>query len=196
MSSYGQYPVVCLCLYFNVFLCVCFGQGFVSPGRLSSCPQVCECKGLIVDCANRQLKTIPSNIPPEAKRINLEGNNISIIRTDDFKGLKQVQIMQLMENQIHVIEKGAFQDLVAMERLRLNNNRLRTLPDLLFATMPNLVRLDLSNNRLLMIGKKTLRGAPLLKNLQMDNNEITCVDDVSIRTLKDMELTDTNRSRT
>ncbi|GFY78389.1 hypothetical protein TNIN_192611 [Trichonephila inaurata madagascariensis] len=72
---------------------------------------------------------------------NLEGNNITVIRADDFEGLNQVQIMQLMENQIHLIEKGAFQDLVSMERLRLNNNRLRSLPDLLFSTMPNLLRL-------------------------------------------------------
>ncbi|GFQ84248.1 slit homolog 2 protein [Trichonephila clavata] len=45
-----------------------------------------------------------------------------------------------------------------------------------------------------MIGKKTLRGAPLLKNLQMDNNEITCVDDISIRMLKDMEILTLNKN--
>ncbi|GIY68236.1 hypothetical protein CDAR_423931 [Caerostris darwini] len=86
----------------------------------------------------------PSPVPPTKcpePSINLEGNNITVIRADDFEGLNQVQIMQLMENQIHLIEKGAFQDLVSMERLRLNNNRLRSLPDLLFSTMPNLLRL-------------------------------------------------------
>ncbi|XP_071038445.1 protein slit isoform X1 [Parasteatoda tepidariorum] len=177
-----------------IFVVFLLGYSMGEESRLSVCPQVCDCKGLTVDCGNRQLKSVPRPLPKEAKRINLEGNNITVIRADDFEGLNQVQIMQLMENQIHLIEKGAFQDLVNMERLRLNNNKLRSLPDLLFSTMPNLLRLDLSNNRLIMIGKKTLRGAPLLKNLQMDNNEITCVDDVSIRMLKDMEILTLNKN--
>ncbi|GFT42337.1 hypothetical protein NPIL_658571 [Nephila pilipes] len=38
--------------------------------RLTVCPQVCDCKGLTVDCGNRQLKAVPKPLPKEAKRIN------------------------------------------------------------------------------------------------------------------------------
>ncbi|GIY90509.1 hypothetical protein CEXT_620761 [Caerostris extrusa] len=37
--------------------------------RLAVCPQVCDCKGLTVDCGNRQLKSVPKPLPKEAKRM-------------------------------------------------------------------------------------------------------------------------------
>ncbi|KAF8787750.1 hypothetical protein HNY73_009317 [Argiope bruennichi] len=45
--------------------------GFTSgdESRMSVCPQVCDCKGLTVDCGNRQLKSVPKPLPKEAKRI-------------------------------------------------------------------------------------------------------------------------------
>ncbi|XP_023210446.1 protein slit-like [Centruroides sculpturatus] len=171
-----------------------FGTVIVTASELSPCPSECDCQGFIVDCNNRGLKFVPRYLPEDARRINLEGNNITVIKENDFQGLKHLQILQLMDNQIHTIERVAFQDLIAMERLRINNNHLRTLPDMLFSSMPNLLRLDLSNNKLTIIGRKTLRGAPRLKNLQMDNNEITCVDDAALRGLKDMEILTLNKN--
>ncbi|XP_067141725.1 protein slit-like isoform X1 [Centruroides vittatus] len=186
------YPLTLLHVVAAVALFLCLSKGRAS--RLSHCPAECECVGLILECSNRGLQFVPRNLPPEAKRLNLEGNNISIIRNDDFQGLKKVKILQLMDNQIHTIENGAFQDLVSMERLRLNNNELRILPDMLLSTTPNLQRLDLSHNKLSVIGRKTLKGAPLLKNLQVDNNELTCIDDAAIKGLKDIEILTLNRN--
>lgn len=37
--------------------------------RLMSCPLECECKELIVDCANRGLRRIPRNLPANARRL-------------------------------------------------------------------------------------------------------------------------------
>ncbi|XP_023241480.1 slit homolog 2 protein-like [Centruroides sculpturatus] len=186
------YPLTLLHVVAAVALFLCLSKGRAS--RLSHCPAECECVGLILECSNRGLQFVPRNLPPEAKRLNLEGNNISIIRNDDFQGLKKVKILQLMDNQINTIENGAFQDLVSMERLRLNNNELRILPDMLLSTTPNLQRLDLSHNKLSVIGRKTLKGAPLLKNLQVDNNELTCIDDAAIKGLKDIEILTLNRN--
>ncbi|KAH7980085.1 hypothetical protein HPB49_012984 [Dermacentor silvarum] len=72
---------------------------------------------------------------------DLEGNNISVIGKDDFRGMNKLRILHLMENEIHTVHRGAFADLTSMERLRLNNNKLRSLPDTLFVTMVNLQRL-------------------------------------------------------
>lgn len=173
-----------------LFLCLVPGRAT----RLSHCPRDCQCQGFTLNCNHRGLVSVPANLPEEARRINLEGNNISVIRSDDFVGLRKLKILQLMDNRIHTIEKGAFKDLAAMERLRLNNNYLRSLPDLLFSNMPNLHRLDLSHNKLTIIGRKTLRGAPLLKNLQIDNNEISCIEETALRGLKDMEILTLNKN--
>ncbi|XP_064466119.1 protein slit-like isoform X2 [Ornithodoros turicata] len=185
--------VVSLCAVAAV-LAVVFDRGTAVADHLDHCPSECDCHGLTVDCSNRGLKFVPRNLPPEARRLDLEGNNLTIIQKDDFKGMKKLRILQLMENQIHIIDRSAFADLVTMERLRLNNNRLRSLPDLLFASMPNLHRLDLSHNKLTMIGRKMFKGAPLLKNLQIDNNEIACIDDGAIRGMRDMEILTLNKN--
>lgn len=47
---------------------------------------------------------------------------------------------------------------------------------------------DLSQNQLEIIGKKTFKGASQIKVLQLDNNRLTCVDDVAINGLKDLEV--------
>ncbi|EPQ19711.1 Slit like protein 1 protein [Myotis brandtii] len=71
----------------------------------------------------------------------LNGNNITRIHKNDFAGLKQLRVLQLMENQIGVVERGALDDMKELERLRLNRNQLHTLPELLFQHNQALSRL-------------------------------------------------------
>ncbi|XP_074640928.1 slit homolog 2 protein-like [Tubulanus polymorphus] len=180
----------------QLFLCALFLIAKVlADDRLEFCPEKCVCQGLSIDCSFRELLTVPQDIPKNAKRLDLQGNNITVIRKTDFLGLRSLRILQLLDNQIYSIEKGAFADLVGMERLRLNRNKLTSIPDQLFATMAKLYRLDLSYNKLKMIGRKSLKGAPLLRNLQLDNNEIVCIAEEAIKMLKDMEILTINKNR-
>uniref|UniRef100_A0ACB8F9K1 Uncharacterized protein n=1 Tax=Sphaerodactylus townsendi TaxID=933632 RepID=A0ACB8F9K1_9SAUR len=71
----------------------------------------------------------------------LNGNNITRINKNDFSGLKQLRVLQLMENHISVVERGVFDDMKELERLRLNRNQLHTLPELLFQNNQALSRL-------------------------------------------------------
>ncbi|KAF7253868.1 hypothetical protein EYD10_01109 [Varanus komodoensis] len=47
----------------------------------------------------------------------LNGNNITRINKNDFAGLKQLRVLQLMENQIGLVERGVFDDMRELERL-------------------------------------------------------------------------------
>lgn len=47
---------------------------------------------------------------------------------------------------------------------------------------------DLSHNQLEIVGKKTLKGASQLKVLQLDNNKLTCIDEMAVNGLKDLEV--------
>nr|CDQ00958.1 Bm11005 [Brugia malayi] len=107
----------------------------------SSCPHLCSCSQDTVICTGQGLLRIPSRIPPDTVRLDLQENKISEIRKNDLKALRRLKILQLMDNQIHMIESGAFDNLIALERLRLNRNRLRTLPDKIFINNVNLHRL-------------------------------------------------------
>ncbi|KAK3600848.1 hypothetical protein CHS0354_014213 [Potamilus streckersoni] len=171
-SNFGLLVLFLFCL--NFVLC-------------ASCPRECSCsKKKAVDCTNRGLFYVPVGIPLDTSRLDLQGNNITVIRRNDFRGLRQLRILHLLKNNIRSIERGSFQDLVAMERLRLDRNQMSHIPDLLFANMPNLERLDLSFNHLRSIGRKTLKGSVVLRNLQLDHNQISCIADTAISGLGEM----------
>uniref|UniRef100_A0A8L7YLJ6 Uncharacterized protein n=1 Tax=Brugia malayi TaxID=6279 RepID=A0A8L7YLJ6_BRUMA len=154
----------------------------------SSCPHLCSCSQDTVICTGQGLLRIPSRIPPDTVRLDLQENKISEIRKNDLKALRRLKILQLMDNQIHMIESGAFDNLIALERLRLNRNRLRTLPDKIFINNVNLHRLDLSGNLLTVLTDAQLQGPKSVRNLQFDRNFLTCLDSHVIATWTEMEI--------
>ncbi|XP_057665439.1 protein slit isoform X2 [Diorhabda carinulata] len=158
------------------------------------CPRMCSCAGTTVDCSRRGLNAVPRNIPLDTERLDLQGNNITILYESDFQDLGKLKILQLSDNLIGTIQKDAFQDLVNLERLRLNGNSIRHIPENLFSNVPNLFRLDLSHNQISVLGKKTFRGIQSLRNLQIDNNKLTCIDDNALRAMKDLEILTLNNN--
>ncbi|XP_055692346.1 protein slit isoform X2 [Lutzomyia longipalpis] len=158
------------------------------------CPRLCTCTGETVDCSHRGLSQIPRRIPIDTERLDLQGNNITIIYESDLQHLPRLRILQLTDNQINTIEKNALQDLTRLERLRLNNNKLKTIPDNFLGSTANLLRLDLSHNSLTTIGRRIFRGAPSLRSLQLDNNEITCLDEQAFKGLTELEILTLNNN--
>uniref|UniRef100_A0A452SVD6 Slit guidance ligand 1 n=1 Tax=Ursus americanus TaxID=9643 RepID=A0A452SVD6_URSAM len=160
----------------------------------TACPALCTCTGTTVDCHGTGLQAIPKNIPRNTERLELNGNNITRIHKNDFVGLKQLRVLQLMENQIGVVERGAFDDMKELERLRLNRNQLHLLPELLFQNNQALSRLDLSENTIQAIPRKAFRGATDLKNLQLDKNQISCIEEGAFRALRGLEVLTLNNN--
>ncbi|XP_044585787.1 protein slit isoform X1 [Cotesia glomerata] len=176
------------------------GYDFDNAGTMEDlnggrCPWACSCEGQDIDCSERGLTQVPGDLAVLAEKLDLQGNNISVVFKTDFEDMATLHALQLSNNQIHTIERGAFKDLVAVEKLRLNNNQIRYLPDTLFSNMMNLRRLDLSHNQIAMIGPKTLRGVSALKHLLLDNNVLTCIDESAIRELKDLEILTLNNNK-
>lgn len=162
--------------------------------RAHGCPALCTCSGTTVDCHGLGLKAVPKNIPRSTERLELNGNNITRINKNDFSGLKQMRVLQLMENQINTVERGVFDDMKELERLRLNRNQLNSLPELLFQNNQALSRLDLSENAIQAIPRKAFRGATDLKNLQLDKNQISCIEDGAFRALRGLEVLTLNNN--
>ncbi|KPJ02225.1 Protein slit [Papilio xuthus] len=106
-----------------------------------SCPWACACRPGALDCAHRGLLHAPRRLPSDAHRLDLQGNNLTIIFQSDFQNLNDLKILQLSENQIHTIERDAFLALTSLERLKLNNNRIGQLPDGIFMKLKHLLRL-------------------------------------------------------
>ncbi|CAI5681344.1 slit homolog 1b [Oreochromis niloticus] len=163
-------------------------------GGAEACPTPCSCLSNTVDCHGLGIHTVPKNIPRGTERLDLNGNNLTVITKTDFSGLKHLRVLHLMENQISNIEKGAFDELKELERLRLNKNRLSQLPELLFQKNEALSRLDLSENAIQAIPRRAFRGATDLKNLQLDKNHISCIEEGAFRALRSLEVLTLNNN--
>uniref|UniRef100_A0A4W6EH69 Slit homolog 1b (Drosophila) n=1 Tax=Lates calcarifer TaxID=8187 RepID=A0A4W6EH69_LATCA len=163
-------------------------------GGAEACPAPCSCLGNTVDCHGLGIHSVPKNIPRGTERLDLNGNNLTVITKSDFSGLKHLRVLHLMENQIGNVERGAFDDLKELERLRLNKNRLSQLPELLFQKNEALSRLDLSENGIQAIPRRAFRGATDLKNLQLDKNHISCIEEGAFRALRSLEVLTLNNN--
>ena len=76
----------------------------------SDCPADCYCEGGTVDCAHRDLKEFPLDLPKTAKRLLLNDNKISRVPALGlFNRLPQLESVDLSRNRIEVIEEGAFE---------------------------------------------------------------------------------------
>ncbi|XP_055372286.1 protein slit-like isoform X2 [Condylostylus longicornis] len=146
-------------------------EGFeVASISETHCPRQCQCDGLTVDCSHRNLIQVPRNIPPEVEKLDLSGNNITIIFDSDFQHLSRLRVLQITDNEIHTIEKGAMNELTSLVRLDLSNNEIRAMP------------------------RGILKGAVSLKTLQLDNNQIMCVDELAFKGLFDLEILTLNNN--
>ncbi|XP_017866873.1 PREDICTED: protein slit isoform X1 [Drosophila arizonae] len=167
------------------------GVGVITEAR---CPRVCSCSGLTVDCSHRGLTQVPRKISADVERLDLQGNNLTVIYETDFQRLTKLRMLQLTDNQIHTIEKNALQDLVSLERLRLNNNRLKAIPENFVTSSASLLRLDISHNVITTVGRRVFKGAQSLRSLQLDNNQITCMDEHAFKGLLELEILTLNNN--
>ncbi|XP_072239710.1 slit homolog 1b [Leuresthes tenuis] len=183
-------------LYFEQWTVLVWGFLVVLAGQAGAeaCPPPCSCLGNTVDCHGLGIHSIPKNIPRGTERLDLNGNNLTVITKTDFSGLKHLRVLHLMENQISTVERGAFDELKELERLRLNRNRLSQLPELLFQKNEALSRLDLSENAIQAIPRRAFRGATDLKNLQLDKNHIRCIEEGAFRALRSLEVLTLNNN--
>ncbi|XP_068607543.1 slit homolog 1 protein-like [Brachionichthys hirsutus] len=163
-------------------------------GGAGACPPPCSCLGSTVDCHGLGIHAVPKNIPRGTERLDLNGNNLTVVVKTDFSGLKHLRVLHLMENQISTVERGAFDELKELERLRLNKNRLGQLPELLFQKNEVLTRLDLSENAIGAVPRRAFRGAAGLKNLQLDKNHISCIEEGAFRALRSLEVLTLNNN--
>uniref|UniRef100_A0A663MDU6 Slit homolog 1 protein n=1 Tax=Athene cunicularia TaxID=194338 RepID=A0A663MDU6_ATHCN len=119
----------------------------------------------------------------------LNGNNITRINKNDFAGLKQLRVLQLMENQISTVERG---HAPACGCLGPVGHRVLQAP---FIFLPaSFFCRDLSENFIQAIPRKAFRGATDLKNLQLDKNQISCIEDGAFRALRGLEVLTLNNN--
>ncbi|KAM4725653.1 uncharacterized protein FYW61_013720 [Anableps anableps] len=131
-----------------------------------------------VDCAARELVTIPDDIPKDSVVVKLNSNHLKRINKDDFCDMSKLRILDLGDNQISDVDDGSFKDLVILKTLKITLNTLTTLTNNIFQGLSNLTMLDLSNNNIQFIHKSAFKDLTSLQTLDLGRNKLQQVIDI------------------
>ncbi|KAM9845677.1 leucine-rich repeat-containing protein 17 [Aulostomus maculatus] len=117
----------------------------VKPEATSMCHTYMFPKPLL-DCSNKELNNIPSDLPSDIVKMDLSGNSIKHLVPKQFLLSKDLKLLNLSSNSLHRIDTAAFAGLLYLRELDLSNNSLPyfqygVLEDLYF-----LRKLSLDNN--------------------------------------------------
>ncbi len=141
-------PSTCSCcssssssLLFNTNNCDCYYQ----------CPLECSCKHSFdltknyINCSDRYLNRIPSNIPYSTTHLNLNNNQIKSLEKN-LTYLTKLQYLSVSNNRLDHLSNDEFSTLTKIEDLDLSSNQIQTIGSRTFSTMFNLKHLYLHNN--------------------------------------------------
>ncbi|KAJ8402512.1 hypothetical protein AAFF_G00365950 [Aldrovandia affinis] len=148
-------------------------------GAASSCPVLCSCSNQAsrVICTRRNLEEVPESISVNTRYLNLQENSIQVIKSDTFKHLRHLEILQLSKNHIRQIEVGAFNGLPNLNTLELFDNRLTLVPSQAFEYLSKLRELWLRNNPIETLPGYAFHRVPSLRRL--DLGELKKLDYIS-----------------
>ncbi|XP_030596973.1 toll-like receptor 13 [Archocentrus centrarchus] len=131
-----------------------------------------------LDCTNRELLTVPDDLPRDAVSVKLFNNKLEKIHRDDFGDMPKLIHVSLDLNKIAHVDDGAFICLVALKKLCMRDNRLTNLTGGLFQGLSNLTMLDLRRNQIQFIHKMTFQHLTSLETVLLDSNRLQQVTSI------------------
>ncbi|VDK46803.1 unnamed protein product [Anisakis simplex] len=154
------------------------------------CPSVCSCTETTVDCRDRGLTHIPTNLPSSVLELyvaipdircqfmfnlkDLSKNSIVEIAPRAFDGLRSLNSLVLYGNSLTDLPSEAFQGLFNLQLLLMNANKLQCLRKETFKNLTNLNLLSLYDNNIKSIANGTFDGLTNLMTLHLARNPIIC----------------------
>jgi len=133
------------------------------------CPFRCQCHLGVVQCSDLGLKSVPEDLPADAKLLDLQNNKISEIKENDFKNLRGLHALILVNNEISKIHPKAFAPLGKLQRLYLSKNHLKDIP----SNMPrSLQELRIHENQISRIKKNAFEGLNHVIVMELGSNPL------------------------
>ncbi|KAH3881286.1 hypothetical protein DPMN_005211, partial [Dreissena polymorpha] len=108
---------------------------------------------------------------------DLQSNGILQLHPEDFKGLVNLQTIDLSSNEISFIDERVFAELPSLREIKINNNKLTEIP--IFKQNPVLERLELTHNQIHTINPVALQHLKKLDLLDLSNNVLREVTNTS-----------------
>ena len=151
------------------------------------------CESLnFIDMSECNLTRIPRYFPSSVNYLQLQRNNLTVIRRDDFRYMQHLERLILDENQIYRIEKFAFHGTVRLQELWLNKNQLKRIP----TRLPNSVQtLLLESNQISEIETWTFDSNNKIKQISLMDNTVTYIDWNALHPLKKLDELDLSNNK-
>uniref|UniRef100_A0AAY5KKE7 TIR domain-containing protein n=1 Tax=Esox lucius TaxID=8010 RepID=A0AAY5KKE7_ESOLU len=130
-------------------------------------------------CSQRNLESIPNDIPSKVRFLDISYNYISKIKIFDLKFLTTLKVLNMCSNIISHIDDGAFSDLVALQVLNLDKNKLTCLSGHMFQGLGNLLVLTLSENYITTITRSSVQSLYSLKEAVLKINRLRDIEHVT-----------------
>ncbi|XP_019620927.1 PREDICTED: slit homolog 2 protein-like [Branchiostoma belcheri] len=172
------------------YVCIADNGGGIDMANatLRVCPRVCRCLDILtVHCFEADI----SKIPADTRLFLMLGTDLTEVKKDLFKDLKDLEELDLDNNQITDIEVGSFDGLENLRLLFLYRNALEKLASGLFKGMTNLLQIYLSSNNITTVEDGAFEGLENLQLIQLHENKIEEIGDGAFKglpTLIDLDL--------
>ena len=175
-ASHSQF----LCKYDTHCFALCHCCDFDACDCEMTCPTNCTCyndqtwTANVVDCSmGGHVGKLPEQIPMDATRLYLDGNDLRVIASHAFIGRKKLKMLFLNASNIEIVQNRSFNGLKNLEDLHLQDNGLRELKGHEFIGLEALRTLRLERNRLSVIANETFMTLRSLMTLRLQNNRLT-----------------------
>nr|ABB21039.1 variable lymphocyte receptor A [Eptatretus burgeri] len=164
-------PVLAACLL------IILSTAWISQANEALCKKdggVCSCNNNknSVDCSSKKLTAIPSNIPADTKKLDLQSNKLSSLPSKAFHRLTKLRLLYLNDNKLQTLPAGIFKELKNLETLWVTDNKLQALPIGVFDQLVNLAELRLDRNQLKSLPPRVFDSLTKLTYLSLGYNEL------------------------
>lgn len=152
-----------------LLFCIC-PDGSLS----SSCPKDCSCSTPdSILCYQRRSSTIPKGVPSSTQSLYLFSNGIEVLRSEDFRGMENLEMLDLSQNKLTKLPERVFEHLTSLRNLDLSSNQISHISEECFQGMKLLKRLYLYSNHIETIHPAAFNGLEHLLELKLQGNQLT-----------------------
>ncbi|KAK9540963.1 hypothetical protein VZT92_003378 [Zoarces viviparus] len=167
---------------------------FLSSGLVlsSDCPADCSCQGQdSIFCIQRRSSVVP-RVPTTTQNLYIFQNGIDTLTQDDFKGLGELDLLDLSQNELSEIPDGVFEMLSKLKNLDLSSNHIAHISKDSFSGLVQLERLYLHANLIQSIHSEAFEGLEMLLELKLQGNQLTSLPSLSFPRLLLLDLSYNN----
>ncbi|KAM4585499.1 vasorin-like [Odontesthes bonariensis] len=173
---------------------LCFMLFFLASGTVLSfdCQADCDCRSQnSMFCIRRSFSTVP-RVPITTQYLYIFENVITTLSKDDFKGLVELEMLDVSQNELSEIPDRVFEMLSKLKNLDLSSNRITYISKDSFSGLVQLERLYLHANRIQSIHLEAFENLEMLLELKLQGNQLISLPSLNFPRLLLLDLSNNN----